>query len=254
MTTAAKTIITVLSLVTVVAIIAGVYMHVIKGRSFSVSTKTVENKETFEGEIEILSVNADVGDLTIRPGNELSVSYSLPENMVPKISFQNGVLKLENPKGFFTLPLASNAKYYIMITIPPQSKLRSVSANLDVGDVTIEDFITGSLDIHLDAGNTELNGISTASASVHADAGNINLKKCSMDRLEVRADAGNLDIDESSVSEIDARVDAGNIKAHDSRIDAGKCKSDIGNIELSGEIGDVDVKTDLGNTSVNGRN
>ena len=250
MTNAAKIIITLLSIVTVGAIIAGVYIHVVRGRNFSIGTKTVEDTVKFDGEPKAVSVNVDLGNLSVTPGESFSVSYSLPESMVPEITCQNGTLKIESPKGLVTLPLNVMADYRIDVTIPSGSKLDSAKFNLDAGDVNLRDFNAGNLDVHGDAGNINLENMSVSDITATVDAGNVNLKGCSVDRLSVKTDAGNLNIDGSSVHAIDAKTDAGNIKAHDSTIETGKCKTDLGNISLSGNIGDVKTKTSLGNVSV----
>ena len=250
MNAAAKIIITLLSIATEIAIIAGVYMHVWKGRGFSVSSKMVEDKVTLEGEVKNLTVNMDLTDLTVEPGKELSVAYHLPESMVPEVSLQNGTLEIKSPQGMVTLPL-NTGNFYVTVTIPEKTDLEEVTLKVDAGNQLVKDLKCGKLEAHGDAGNVDLTNVECTEISTHVDAGNVELKGCHTDTLKARADAGNLDLTDCVVSQIDAEVDAGNIEAKDSSIETGICKTDLGNISLSGNIGDVKTKTSVGDVSIN---
>ena len=250
MTTAGKIIVTLACIATVIAIIAGVFMHVLKGRSFRFSSKMTEDKVTLEGEIRDLTVNIDYADVTVQPGTEFSVAYSLPESMVPEISLQNGALTVKSPENLVTMPLQGIGNCYVTVTIPEKTDLDRAKLNVDAGNQKVLDLQCGDLDVHADAGNVEVENAKTTQMEVHVDAGNLELKGCDIETLSVNADAGNLDMEDCSVERIEAKVDAGNIEAKNSTIDTGICKTDLGNIKLSGEVGDVEAKSSLGNVSL----
>ena len=252
MNTAGKVIITLASIATVIAIIAGVYMNVFKGRSFhfKFSSKMTEDTVTLDGDVRNLTVNIDYADVTVQPGEELSVAYSLPESMVPTISLQNGSLEVKSPTNFVTLPVQSFGNCYVTVTVPEDCDPEQVTLNVDAGNQKVNDLQCGKLDVHADAGDVEVENVKTPEIAVHVDAGNMELKGCETETLSVSADAGNLDISDSSIYKIDDKVDAGNIEAKNSTIDTGICKTDLGNIKLSGEIGDVEAKSSVGNVSI----
>ena len=250
MNRASKIIITLLSIATVIAIIAGVYIHVLGGRGFSFSSKIVEDKVSLDGEPERLLVEIDYADVTLQPGKEFSVAYALPESMVPTVTFQNGALEVKSPKHSTANPFSSAGKYYVTITIPERSEPELVMIKTDAGDQKISDLKCDKLEAEGDSGNIKIDSAEAKEISAKTDAGNIALNGCTADILGAEADAGNLHIDDSTVQRIDASLDAGNIEAKNSTIETGICTTDYGNISLSGNIGDVQTKTSTGKVSV----
>ena len=250
MNTPAKIIITLLSIATVIAIIAGVYIHVLGGGGFSIGAKKVEEQVSLEGNPEKLSVDIDYADVTVQQGEELSVAYALPESMVPVITMENGTLEVKSPDNFVSIPWQINGKNQVTITIPEESSIDLAFLKADAGNQTIMDLDFDKLDIQGDAGNVHLQNTRAIEISVEVDAGNILLEGCAMDVLEAKADAGNLDMSDCRIERIDAELDAGNIEAEDSSIDSGDCRTSLGNISLSGDIGDVRTKSSVGNVSV----
>lgn len=250
MNTAAKTIITLFSIATVIAIIAGVYMHVLGERGFSLSAKKVEDKVSLDGPLARLSVDIDYADVTLQPGKELSVAYALPESMVPVVTLENGTLEVKSPDSFVPIPWQTDGKNYVTITIPEKSELDLAIMKADAGNQKVTGLKCDKLDIQGDAGNVNIQNTQAMEISAQVDAGNVQLEGCAMDVLEVKADAGNLDMSDCSIERIDADLDAGNIEAKNSRIESGDCKTSLGNISLSGDIGDVRAKSSLGNASI----
>ena len=233
MNKSSEIIIIVLSIITVLAIIGGVYFHVFRERAFVLDTSapvtaTVEP----EGELKELYIQTDYGNMTIFSGSKLSVSYSMPEKLVPKVELSNGRLTIESPKNKVSLlPFGGKQNYYINLTIPENTELDRFS-------------------LELDAGNLDIDGLSGKLVGIEVDAGNVNLKSCTAENLGVELDAGNLDMTGCNIKKINAELDAGNIAAKDCVIEDGICETDIGNIDLSGEIGNVKTKTTLGKMSV----
>ncbi len=250
MNATAKLIITILSFATVIAILAGLYLHVFKGFSPWTSGKTVSDEKHFEGNVDRLDVDVNFADLVIKTGSDVSVSYKMPESLVPSITFEGGTLKVKS-KGNKKTTLSINGDYDIIITVPEGVSVNSVDINTNAGNVDISDLSGTKISVDADAGNIKCKNINMSIISVDADAGNFDGKNISTDSLSVDMDAGNLVLNDCSVDQINADVNAGNIESHNCTIRRGKCKVDMGNISLSGDIGDVSVKASLGNTNIN---
>lgn len=229
-----KIIIIILSIATVAAIIAGLSIHVFKNNSVVLfGSKTVTDTVEPEGELKELIINTDYANVSVSRGDKLSVSFSLPEKLVPKVEFSNGRLTIESPKNNVTLlPFGGKRDYYISLTLP-------------------EDTESDRVTVELDAGNLNIDGLNSKSVAIEVDAGNVNLNNCSSQTLGVELDAGNLEMTGCTIHSINAELDAGNILAKDCVIEDGSCETDLGNIDLSGDIGNVNMKTSLGKTSVN---
>ena len=251
MTVASKVIITIISLVTVVAIFVGVFMHVVKGYSFGRNTKTVENKINFDGTLSEIILDIDLAEVSIKTGDEFSVHYSVPEVLEPNVELKNGTLEVKSPStnnihfNFGDMKLDN----FIIITIPEDSELARISMDIDAGDIDLDDLDVSKLQLTVDAGNIQLDNITSNRMEIEADAGNIEIRKSDVENLNIEVDAGNVELYDSTIGTFTAEVDAGNIESHDCTIDGGRCDTDLGNISLGGDIGDVSVHTSLGNAS-----
>ncbi len=252
MNTVAKLIITILSIVTVIAIITGVYIHIFRGYGFRTASKSVEGREELEGEVTSIDFDVDFADVKIAYGDTFAVSYSMPENLVPKINIKDGVLSVKSTQTTnFSFPFNVSGDYEIVLTLPEGTELDDLSMNLDAGDITIKGIKATNLNMDVDAGDIKLSDIEADNFQIDVDAGNFEINGVNVQRMTIDVDAGNVDIRDSVIGTITADVDAGNIESHNSTISAGNCEVDMGNISLNGEIGDVKVKASLGNASVN---
>ena len=236
MNNTSKIIIIILSAATVAAIIAGLSIHVFRNNSVVLGgSKTVTDTVEPEGELKEIIIDTDYANVSVSRGDKLSVSYSLPEKLVPKVDLSNGRLTIESPKNNISiLPFGARQNYYISLTLPKDTESDRVT-------------------VELDAGNLNIDGLNSKSVAIEVDAGNVNLNNCSAEKLGVELDAGNLEMTGCTIHSINAELDAGNLLAKDCVIENGSCETDIGNIDLSGEIGNVITKTSLGKTSVNNR-
>ena len=253
MTTASKIIITILSIVTVLVIFFAVIFRGIRGFIFNFSSnfKLVEESKELEGEVSEIIFDASFTEASIVYGNELSVAYSMPEELVPTISFKNGTLTVKTGSNRLTnIPMNVTDDLYITITIPEGTELDKVSVDIDAGNLDITDLKAGTVDLDMDAGNIDMKGVEADKISIDCDAGNVDVKNCITDKFIIDLDAGNADLNNCEIDTIDAEVDAGNFDARNCTINGGSCKASLGNISLSGNIGDVKTDADLGNVEV----
>ncbi len=250
--TAARVIITILSILTIAAILLGLYIHVFgRGFSFTGSLGTVSDKVSFDEMPDEIYFDVDASRIRVEEGDELSIEYKLPETAKPEIGMKNGKLTF---KSKFSDPISSfrmGREMDIIVTLPGNLMLKSFSINQDAGNISVEALNTGKFIIKADAGDISLDEIKADDAAITVDAGNVSVSKLEADRFTVDADAGNLSISDSRIADIDAKIDAGNIETQRSAIESGSCRSEFGNIDLKGDIGDVSVKTSVGNASVN---
>ncbi len=250
-------IITILSLVTIAAILVGLYIHVFskkfnfKGSMGSMGTASDEVR--FEDIPDEIYFDVDAAKIHVEEGDELSLEYNLPEAAKPNIEMKKGKLTvISKISGPFT-PFGMGKDFDIQLTVPEGTSLKILSIDQKAGDISVESLRLGKLSIKADAGDISLDEIKANELEIEVDAGNISLSEFETGKAVIEADAGNLSISDSHISDIKAKIDAGNIESHDSSIGSGSCKTDFGNVELSGEIGSVSVKSSVGNATINGR-
>ena len=248
MTSASKIIIAIVSIITVIAILIGVFLHIVKGFSFDGSTHTVENTVELDGTLSEIIMDIDFAEISIKTGDEFSVNYCVPSVLEPKIELKNGTLEIKTPSNNLNLHFG-NVKFdnYIIVTIPSDSELARINIDVDAGEVNLEDLNVSKLQVAADAGNIQLDNITSTRMEIDADTGNLEIRKSSTDTLNIDVDAGNVELYDSTIGTITAEVDAGNIESHDCTIENGTCDTDLGNISLKGNIGDVSAHTSLGN-------
>ena len=243
-----KIYITILSLITVIAIMAGCFIHIFNKGHFSwnpVRSKSVSDTIKLSGDVDTIIVDLDYAGVTVAYGDDIHVEYTLPENMIPDIELKNGTLSILQ-KNSVRFGGSGWDEYSVMIVIPEDTGLDKLELNLDAGNFEIADIPCNELKIKCDAGNIELDKIEATNMKVDVDAGNIELTGCCADLLNVKADAGNIQLDDCTIDVFNADADAGNIDADNCTINSGDVKTDLGNISLNGEIGDVKTHTSLG--------
>lgn len=251
--TAAKMIITVMSLLTIAAILAGLYIHVFRGNSPFRGGAVASDRVAFDEEAEEISIEADAARVTVEEGDRLSVEYCLPKSNKPIVELKEGRLSVAGGKTGPVFFLGGSKEFKVNVTVPAGTKLKSFSLRLDAGRVTIGSIDAEHFSIKSDAGDMKLAKLNTGDFEIRTDAGNIDIEELTADRAEIKLDAGNIEIRDSSIDTIEANADAGNIEVKASTVGRGSCETDFGNISLAGEIGDVSARTSAGNTSINGK-
>ena len=255
--TAARVIITILSLVTIAAILVGLYIHVL-GKKFKFMGNiggmgTTSDEVSFEDIPDEIFFDVDAAKIHVEEGDELSLNYSLPEAAKPDIEMKNGKLTVKSKISGPLTPFGMGKDFDIELTVPKGSSFKTLSIDQKAGDISVESLNMGKILIRADAGDIKLDEIKVNEVEIEVDAGNISISDLETGKAVVEADAGNLEISDSKISDIKAKIDAGNIEAHDSTIGSGSCKTDFGNVELNGNIGSVSVKSSVGNATINGR-
>ena len=251
-----KIYITIISIITVIAVLFGCFIHIFNRGYFSwhnsgntVFSNAVSDSVELSGDVDSIEVDINFGGITIAYGDDVHVEYALPENYVPQIELKNGTLSVKQKN---SVRVGGNgwSDYSILIVIPEDTELDKLDVNLDAGNIEIADIPCKDFTVKCDAGNIELDKIESESMSVNVNAGNIELADCSADKVTVKADAGNIELDRCTIDKFYADADAGNIDADNCTINSGEVKTDIGNISLNGDIGDVKTHTSIGLTNL----
>ena len=244
-------IITVLSLITVAAILLGLYINVFSGRKKFGPAGMVSDTMTFGEEVKEISIEVDAASINVTEGDRLSVDYTLPASEGTEVEMNNGKLSVTGGKNRSVFSFGDINDFSVDVTVPAGTKLESFSLELDAGEVSIGSFDAKQFSLISDAGNIDIHKINSDAFEITVDAGNVSINGLEAGKTAIEVDAGNIEISDSRIDTIDAKADAGNIEVKDSTVNKGSCETDLGNISLYGDIGDVLTKTSLGNTTVN---
>lgn len=226
----------VLYTITLVAILIGLYMHVIR---FSIGGALGKNiSQDFTGEeVSSIDLNIDAASIKIVYGNEFNVKYNLSRGSDINVELESGKLTVseESSTKIVGIPFLNSDTGVITITLPEDTKLDKIDADLAAGNLKIED-------------------IDSEEIAIKSDVGNVKLTEVTTEKLNIDTSVGNVKITDGSADDCTISVKTGNVKIEDCDIETGSCTSQVGNIKISGNVGDLKASSKLGNVKINGDN
>lgn len=246
-------------IITVIAILAGVYMHIIR-RVPAVSVKdlgnSVTNEVVIDNKVTSICIDMDICDLSFQNGNQVKVEYTLPEKLIPDIEVKDDVLYIESRRNVNVgLDGLNSSNYTVVVTIPSDMDLEDFEAVISLGDIDISDIKCKSFSVSADCGDIDINDIDTETFEVSADLGDIKIEdiSCAED-FSVSANAGDLDVKNINAYTVDVTVDMGDVDFDDVVFDNGTFDTDMGDIKLEGEFKQVSLGCSLGSVDVTSKN
>ena len=242
-----------LGAVTVICIILGTYIHVggflmnIFGRpifSFGSSAKEESFSEDYSG-VEKIDMDMAVGDVVLKEGSSFNVTYSGHDDLKPEVKLENGNLRIKQKKNIKIKTVnLGNIKCNLTITVPSNTTLKEMEANLDMGDLKISDLACKKLEAELAMGNLEIKKAKAEKITADCKMGDCKILESAFDELKGNCDMGNVHVkltDSVDNYGIEAKVDMGDVKI-DGRNEGNEYNSK----------GDktMDLKVDMGNITV----
>jgi len=251
----------VISIIIVLSIIAGCYMHLSKGgfnigkknsgKSGNASSEVIKIDKGFS-EIEI---DVDIADLTFEYGDKYCVEYDYKDYNPPKVNVDGNTLQISEKAGVKNFN-TTDADCSITIIIPKGTVLEDISIKLDCGNIEFSDLQCEDLTISADLGNVELSNITCKDLSVDADCGNIEFDNSTMDKVTASADMGAITFTKVTFTDGDMTADMGAIEVSGD-FNSLKANCDLGAIEIETDKNvndiDLDLNASLGSITVNGK-
>lgn len=251
-----KIYLTIIWIITLFAIIAGVVWHFRINGAKSGGDSTISSTMDFsDQEISNLDIDSDISNVSISNGDKCSVYYECPENLVPDISIDGDTLVVTGPKTSRFSFGDADSHYYMEITIPQNVTLSDIDIEADYGNIELKDISCDSLSIEADAGGIDADSIKASEVKISADLGGVEFDNSNFDYIEIEADAGNISLDNCDFVSGHITADAGNINVNGEFEELG-AYCDLGNITVNTESDpdniELDLKSDIGNVQVNG--
>jgi len=247
----------VLSCITGLAIIYGIFFNCIGGFSFTNSKNIVTGSIDLDGKVESIEIDLDIGDISIEYGDKASIDYECPEKLIPKANIENGVLEIKSPKNVnLRFKEAKNTEYKYVIIIPKGTELKNIEMDMDCGNIEFNDIKAGFIEINADLGNVELGNIECSSFEVVADLGNIEIKDSTLGNTKAKADLGSVEFKNVAFDKGEFVADMGSIFVSGDYADiTAKCSMGAVNVETDRPESEVkfDLKADMGSVTINGK-
>ena len=226
----------VLYTITLVAILIGLYMHAIRYSIGGALGKNISQDFTGE-EVSSIDLNIDAASIKIVYGNEFNVKYNLTRGSDVNVELESGKLTVseESSTKIVGISFLNGDTGVITITLPEDTKLDKIDADLAAGNLKIED-------------------IDSEEIAIKSDVGNVKLTEVTTEKLNIDSSVGNVKITDGSADDCTISVKTGNVKIEACDIETGSCTSQVGNIKISGNVGDLKASSKLGNVKINGDN
>ncbi len=244
---------TLLSLVTVAAIVLGLFIH--NGGFRPVFNLTFGNDEVVDQDFDIdpgvkkIDMDASLMDITIKEGDKFAAEYHGSKKLLPTFSYDSGdgKLKIKQEK-VNSKKINVNKDNKMTITIPKGTKFEDFDLDLNLGKITVDELNALDIDITDNLGDVKLGTVSAEKIDVDANLGNVEIESCNAEKIDISASMGNVEITmaEGRVLdeyEIEAETSLGNVTVgNESKTKSFKQKGKAGKIDIDCSMGDVTIK------------
>ena len=208
--------------ITLICIIIGVLGNVFNISPFTRMTmassgKYIENSSIYDN-VSDISVDMNLGSVEIKKGSKLEVIYTGAEKFKPTVSVSGTSLNIEQHVKVHLMTNIKNSDCTLTITIPDNISLNSIQADLNMGDMDVNNIHASSADFSVDMGSLKIADSSIKNITADNNMGDIKLTNCGSDVLNLSVDMGSLKISGMDIDKYSANlsVDLGDIKVNDS--------------------------------------
>ena len=146
--------------ITLICIIIGVLGNVFNISPFTRITmassgKYIENSSTYDN-VSDISIDMNLGSVEIKKGSKLEVIYTGAEKFKPAVSVSGTSLNIEQHVKVHLMTNIKNSDCTLTITIPDNVSLNFIQADLNMGDMSVNDINASSADFSVDMGSLKL--------------------------------------------------------------------------------------------------
>ena len=208
--------------ITLICIIIGVLGNVFNISPFTRMTmassgKYIENSSIYDN-VSDISIDMNLGSVEIKKGSKLEVIYTGAEKFKPAVSVSGTSLNIEQHVKVHLMTNIKNSDCTLTITVPDNVSLNSIQADLNMGDMDVNNIHASSADFSVDMGSLKIADSSIKNITADNNMGDIKLTNCDSDALNLSVDMGSLKISGMDIDKYSANlsVDLGDIKVNDS--------------------------------------
>ena len=250
---------TILTIITVVAIVLGSMYHVggffkKTGSFFSKkgsSGETVtETNDLDPDEIDKLEIDCGLMQVNIKEGGKFSVDFDGDERLKPNIKMSGKTLMIkQKDNNDISLPSLKDDTF-LNITVPEGKEFDAITLDVGMGDVKIKNISAKDIDVDAAMGNVEGNDIVAGDIDIDAAMGNVEFYDAEFKNLDADASMGNITVESvNDLSRYDIAADAslGNIDIGGEKVSG---SGEYNKNASSEKIGEIDVDCDMGNITL----
>ena len=215
---------TVITIITIICIIAGTCYHVIGwgvhffseqpfishilGDNDTESESLNQTTETLDS-FDNMKLDISVSDLTITTGDSYSISYDTNRAvLIPKYEVSHGTLTVTQKSKHNNFWGSTHCA--ITITVPESAVLSNLTADGSVGDVLFKDIQAQKSTLDFSVGDLDLENCALGDCSIDTSTGDIDVKDCTFGNMEIDTSVGDVNVSVSQdLASYDMTFDTG---------------------------------------------
>ena len=251
-----KKYITVLTIVTVIAIIVGSVIHLNSCRdnmhfSYNFSSDNDGDSkmgEVFDKDFDNIEIGMALVEVEVKEGATFAVDYNGKEKYKPVIEADGDTLVISNgDRNFPISSLGVQSKNKLTVTIPKGKVFENAKLESVMADFKIETLNAKNLDIEVPTGEIEINNAKGENLKAEVVKGDLKLTGDFTD-LDISAVLGNVEIDlaqDVNKYNVEANSELGSIECGDVHAKGASTSSqngDLGNIKAECSMGNITIK------------
>lgn len=199
--------------------------------------KTLTN-QTFDK----IDATIDGGDIQIETGKEFAVKYHGKKKIIPKVTVQNGTLKLSQKIGNNFSINSGDAE----VTIVVPKKMSSINVLSEGGDIELDSIKADTLKLSSEGGDIDLEHVTTNWGKANSEGGDIEASDLKTKTgFTISSEGGDVDISRNNASGYDISAEGGDISVNNDDVDGSTYKRNVHSanvLKVSAEGGDVDIE------------
>ena len=215
---------TVITIITIICIIAGTCYHVIGwgvhffseqpfishilGDNDTESESLNQTTETLDS-FDNMKLDISVSDLTITTGDSYSISYDTNRAvLIPKYEVSHGTLTVTQKSKHNNFWGSTHCA--ITITVPESAVLSNLTADGSVGDVLFQNIQAQKSTLEFSVGDLDLENCALGDCSIDTSTGDIDVKDCTFGNMEIDTSVGDVSVSVSQdLASYDMTLDTG---------------------------------------------
>lgn len=215
---------TVITIITIICIIAGTCYHVIGwgvhffseqpfishilGDNDTESESLNQTTETLDS-FDNMKLDISVSDLTITTGDSYSISYDTNRAvLIPKYEVSHGTLTVTQKSKHNNFWGSTHCA--ITITVPESAVLSNLTADGSVGDVLFQNIQAQKSTLDFSVGDLDLENCALGDCSIDTSTGDIDVKDCTFGNMEIDTSVGDVNVSVSQdLASYDMTLDTG---------------------------------------------
>ncbi len=237
----------IITLVTAACIIAGCLIHFLpaagsfrsgRGNSNSgtdLSSQIQSGSSTEELAFDSISLKIQAAEITVKGGSGYNISCSGRDELQPEVQLEGSTLSVVQDTSLSDITLKGNGEAHITITVPEETELSRISADINIGETELENLDIGTLEITDNTGEITVKDCRIGTAAVTGGIGEIDLENVSCEEMTLSVNTGDVEVKKTDFESLDITANIGDIEI--------KAVRDLNeySMDLSANTGEIEV-------------